>query len=186
MTTLYLIRHGEVYNPEGIIYGRLPNFGLSDRGRAQIEQAAINLTREKNIDTLFASPMQRAQESATIISQQLALRIETDERIIETNIGTFQGKRFEDLPKPYISEGGAHPEIESARSMRLRFLDWVTDVQKRFPDGAVAAVSHRDPIIVALLHWSGGQLDQLPDFALNPGDVYAVSLKTNPEVRALS
>jgi broad specificity phosphatase PhoE len=185
VTTLYLVRHGEVHNPQGIIYGRLPGFGLSERGREQIARAAEILRADGPPTVLYASPMQRAQESATILSEQLGIATETDERIIETNIGTFQGRRFEDLPKPYISEEGAHPQIESAASMRQRLLTWVAEVQERHPKAQIAAVSHRDPIIVALLFWLGQDLTALPNFALEPGSVYAVDFHKKTEVRAL-
>ena len=84
MTTLYLVRHGEVDNPQGIIYGRLPGFGLSDRGREQIARAAEILRANGPPTVLYASPLQRAQESAAILSEQLGIAMETDERIIET------------------------------------------------------------------------------------------------------
>ena len=189
MTTLYLVRHGEVYNPQGVIYGRLPGFGLSAHGREQLRTAAALLRADGPPTVLCASPMQRAQESATILSDALELEIHTDERLIETSIGSFQGKRFEDLPKPYISEEGAHPEIESAASMRERFLAWAADANECYPNAKIAAVSHRDPIIVALLHWMGQDLSALPGFVLNPGSVYAVDLlqsgNENIQVRPL-
>ena len=179
-----MIRHGEVYNPQGIIYGRLPGFGLSERGRRQIAAAAEALHAAPPT-VLYASPMQRTQESAALLAERWPLPIQTDERIIETSIGSFQGRRFEDLPKPYITEEGAHPELEGAASMRARFMDWVEDVQRRHPNGVIAAVSHRDPIIVALLHWQQRSLDALPDFAMDPGSVYEVTLCERISVRAL-
>ena len=184
MTRLYLIRHGEVYNPQGIIYGRLPGFGLSERGRRQLAEAADALG-EVPPAVLYASPMQRAQESAAILAERFSLPVRTDERIIETSIGIFQGRRFEELPKPYITEAGAHPELESAASMRARFVSWVEDVRSRHTGEVVAAVSHRDPIIVALLHWQNRSLDALPDFDLEPGAVYAVDFSDVVAVRAL-
>ncbi|MFT5088645.1 MAG: broad specificity phosphatase PhoE [Planctomycetota bacterium] len=189
LTTLYLVRHGEVYNPRGIIYGRLPGFGLSERGQEQLGAVAEKLRADGPPTVLYASPMQRAQESAAILNAALGLEIHTDERLIETSIGSFQGKRFEDLPKPYISEEGAHPEIEAASSMRNRLLDWVADAHARHPHATIAAVSHRDPIIVALLHWMGQDLSALPEFALEPGGIYAVEFEENSDesttVRAL-
>ena len=175
-TTLYLVRHGEVHNPEGIIYGRLPGFGLSERGRRQIARAAEALVPHGPFAALYASPLQRAQESAAILSARLDLAVATEERIVETNIGSFQGRRFEDLPRPYITEEGAHPELESAASMRGRLLDWAAAIRARYPGERIVAVSHRDPIIVALLHWMDAGLEQLPGFALETGAVYAVEL----------
>jgi broad specificity phosphatase PhoE len=176
MLTLYLLRHGEVHNPTGIIYGRLPGFGLSDNGRDQIDHTAQLLKTLGPFDALYASPMQRAQESAGLVSQHLDLPVRTEETIIETEIGTFQGKRFEDLPQPYITEERQHVQIEAAASMRARILSFVTAVYQRYPDGRVVAVSHRDPIIVALLHWQGRQLEELSDFSLEPGSAYEISL----------
>jgi len=189
LTTLYLVRHGEVYNPQGIIYGRLPGFGLSEHGQEQLRAAAEKLRADGPPTVLYASPMQRAQESAAILNAALGLSIHTDERLIETSIGSFQGKRFEDLPKPYISEEGAHPEIEAASSMRSRLLDWVADARKLHPQATLAAVSHRDPIIVALLYWMGQDLAALPEFALEPGSIYAIEFKKGSDeitsIRAL-
>lgn len=176
MLTLYLVRHGEVDNPTGIIYGRLPGFGLSPRGRGQIEAVAGKLAARGPFDALYASPMQRTQESAALIAPGLDLKIRTEERIIETEIGTFQGKRFEDLPRPYVTEEKTHPQLEAASSMRGRLLSFVEDLFEKHPDGRIVAVSHRDPLIVALLYWQGRSLDDLPDFALDPGDAYEVIL----------
>ena len=184
-TTLYLVRHGEVHNPAGIIYGRLPGFGLSERGRRQIARAAEALVPHRPFAALYASPLQRAQESAAILSARLDLAVATEERIVETNIGSFQGRRFEDLPRPYITEEGAHPELESAASMRSPLLDWAAAMRARHPGEPIIAVSHRDPIIVALLHWMGAGLEDLPDFALNTGAVYAVEVGESNRVSAL-
>ena len=176
MLTLCLVRHGEVENPEGIIYGRLPGFGLSRRGRGQIDAAADKLAARAPFDALYASPMQRAQESAEPLASRLGLPVRTEERIIETDIGSFQGKRFEDLPKPYITEEKTHPELEAASSMRRRLLSFAEGLFESHPGGRVVAVSHRDPIIVALLHWQGRPLDDLPGFDLDTGAAYEVVL----------
>jgi broad specificity phosphatase PhoE len=110
----------------------------------------------------------------------------TEEEIIETGIGSFQGRRFEELPRPYITEEGAHPELESAASIRMRFLRWVDRARARHAGERVIAVSHRDPIIVALLHWTGVGLKALPDFPLDTGAVYEVHLQNGIRVNALA
>ena len=120
--------------------------------------------------------MQRAQESADLVAQHLDLPVRTEETIIETEIGTFQGKDFADLPQPYITETKTHTQIEAAASMCARILSFVAAVYQRHPDGRVVAVSHRDPIIVALLHWQGRQLEELSDFSLDTGSAYEISL----------
>jgi broad specificity phosphatase PhoE len=176
MTTLYLVRHGEVHNPTGIIYGRLPGFGLSVNGQKQLRRAADILAGHAPFAALYASPMQRAQESAQILASRLDLSAQTEEPLIETGIGGYQGKTFAELPKPYITEEPVHEGIECAASIRSRLLQWVEGMGQRHTDERFIAVSHRDPIIVALLHWQQQGLDELPGYAMDPGAVYQVSL----------
>jgi len=90
-TIVHVMRHGEVYNPEKILYGRLPNYHLSDRGRAQA-QAVADWLALRDIVYVVASPLERAQETAEPIASRLGLPIDTDDDLIEsTNI--FQGQR---------------------------------------------------------------------------------------------
>jgi broad specificity phosphatase PhoE len=177
MLTLYLVRHGEVHNPDGIIYGRLPGFGLSATGRSQIEAAGQALAAHEPFAALYASPLQRAQESAAILAGQLGLPVETQDLLAETDIGGYQGQPFSALPRPYITEQPTHDGIESAASIRSRMLGWAEVMQARHPGQRLVAVSHRDPIIVAVLHWMGRGLAHLPDFDLKTGGVYRVQLK---------
>ena len=68
----------------------------------------------------------------------------------------------------------------------MRFLRWVDRARARHPGERVIAVSHRDPIIVALLHWTGVGLKALPDFPLDTGAVYEVHLQNGIRVNALA
>src|SRR5690606_25191221 len=87
----HMLRHGEVYNPDKILYGRLPGFSLSDLGVRMAETVATSLAGE-DITHLVASPLRRAQQTAAPLSETLGLDVETDERLIEpTNY--FEGKR---------------------------------------------------------------------------------------------
>ena len=184
MKRLYLVRHGEVRNPTGIIYGRLPGFGLSQTGKNQILSAVEKLKLDPP-QTLYASPMQRTQESAKLIGSSLNLEIETDDRIIETQIGRFQGKAFDNLPDPYITEAGAHPEIESARSIRKRFLKFTDYLKIQYANKTVVAVSHRDPIVVALLHWQQRSLEDLKKFDCQPGSVFVLNFEDTTKIEKL-
>jgi len=90
-TVVHLLRHGEVRNPDGILYGRLPGFRLSERGRDQAEVVAATLAGA-DLTAVVASPLQRAQETATLIAAAHDLPIVTDELLIEA-ISRFEGKR---------------------------------------------------------------------------------------------
>ena len=80
-TRVHVMRHGEVYNPDGILYGRLPGFHLSGRGRAQAEAVADALAG-RDIVAVVASPLQRAQETAVPVAAKHNLPVDTDPELI--------------------------------------------------------------------------------------------------------
>ena len=90
-TVVHLLRHGEVHNPDGILYGRLPGFRLSANGRDQAEIVAKSLA-DADLAAVVASPMQRAQETAAPIAAMHGLEVTTDERLIEAG-SRFEGER---------------------------------------------------------------------------------------------
>lgn len=90
-TTVHVMRHGEVFNPEKVLYGRLPGYHLSDRGRAQA-QAAADWLASHDITYVVASPLERAQETAAPIADKHGLSIDTDDDLIES-WNQFEGKR---------------------------------------------------------------------------------------------
>ncbi|WP_219413187.1 histidine phosphatase family protein [Pseudonocardia nigra] len=91
-SVVHLLRHGEVHNPDGILYGRLEGFRLSENGRDQAEIVAKTLAGH-DLAAVVASPLQRAQETAAPIAAAHDLEIVTDERLIEAD-NRFEGKKF--------------------------------------------------------------------------------------------
>jgi broad specificity phosphatase PhoE len=87
---VHLLRHGEVHNPDGVLYGRLPGFRLSDRGRDQADVVAKALAGA-DLAVVLASPMQRAQETAAPTAALHGREIVTDDRLIEAG-NTFEGQ----------------------------------------------------------------------------------------------
>lgn len=90
-TVVHLLRHGEVHNPEGVLYGRIPGYRLSDRGRDQADVVAKALA-DADLAAVLASPLQRAQETATPVATAHGLDIRTDDRLIEAG-NTFEGQK---------------------------------------------------------------------------------------------
>lgn len=90
-TVVNVMRHGEVHNPEGVLYGRLPDYHLSERGRAQAEAVADWLAR-RDIVYVVASPLERAQETAAPIAERHGLTVDVDESLIESR-NVFQGQK---------------------------------------------------------------------------------------------
>lgn len=98
-TTVHLVRHGEVHNPDGILYGRLPGYRLSERGEAMAERLAEHFSQPADdapapdVAVVVASPLERAQQTAAPIAAALRLELGTDERLIEA-ANDFEGMTF--------------------------------------------------------------------------------------------
>lgn len=91
-TVVHLLRHGEVHNPAGVLYGRLPGYHLSDLGRAMADRVAEHLAGE-DVVHLVSSPLERAQETAAPSAATLGLPVQVDEQLIEAG-NVFEGKTF--------------------------------------------------------------------------------------------
>jgi broad specificity phosphatase PhoE len=89
---VHLLRHGEVYNPNGILYGRAPGFVLSDRGHAMAQRVAERIG-DLDITHMVSSPLERAQQTAAPLAEVRGLVPVLDERVIESS-NIFEGKRF--------------------------------------------------------------------------------------------
>jgi broad specificity phosphatase PhoE len=89
-TIVHLLRHGEVYNPQHVLYGRLPNFHLSDNGRLMAD-AAADFFAERDVAAVFASPLERAQETAAPTAQRRGVAVQTDRGLIES-ANVLEGK----------------------------------------------------------------------------------------------
>ncbi len=156
-TTVHVVRHGQVHNPDGILYGRQPGFGLSDLGRQMAERLGEHFA-EVPLDLLRSSPLQRARETmAPIAGRHPDLEVGIDPRVIEA-ANFFEGSRFGTDNKVLFhpsswwhfrnplrpSWGEPYPEIAK------RMLDAVTDAAAAVPAGGQALiVSHQLPIFIA-------------------------------------
>lgn len=90
ITVVHLMRHGEVHNPEGVLYGRRAGYSLSELGRRMADRVAEHLEK-RDITYVVASPLERAQETATPIAVSHSVDLATDERLIEA-ANVFEGK----------------------------------------------------------------------------------------------
>jgi broad specificity phosphatase PhoE len=90
ITVVHLLRHGEVHNPHHVLYGRLPGYHLSANGRL-MAAAAADYFDGRPVAAVFASPLERAQETAQPVADRLGLTITTDQRLIESE-NVLEGK----------------------------------------------------------------------------------------------
>ncbi len=91
-STVHVLRHGEVHNPESILYGRQPGWRLSERGIAMAE-AVADWSKNLSLGAIHASPLERAQQTAAPIAAKHKLEIKSDDRLIEA-ANIFEGKPF--------------------------------------------------------------------------------------------
>jgi len=147
---LHLVRHGEVHNPTRVLYGRLPGFRLSDLGQRMAE-AAVGALAGHPVTALYASPLQRVQESAAPWAEAFGLEIHTEDRIIEPT-NRFEGKR---LNRRTLANPRHWPLLVNPRkpswgepfaSIATRMLAAMTDAHHRTDSGEVVMVSHQLPI----------------------------------------
>ncbi len=154
-TVVHLLRHGEVHNPDRILYGRLTGFGLSELGAA-MAQAAAEALAGRDLRYLASSPLQRAQQTAAAVARAFGLEIACDERLIEpTNV--FEGQPFagggaplvalrawRHLYNPFRPSWG---EPYSAIAERMAAV--LADARDRARGAEAVCVSHQLPIWTA-------------------------------------
>ena len=90
---IHFIRHGEVHNPEKILYGLQPGWRLSERG-IEMAQVVAQWSKNLNLGAIHSSPLQRAQETVAPIIDSHRLQLTTDDNLIEAS-NIFEGKKFE-------------------------------------------------------------------------------------------
>ncbi|WP_079123293.1 histidine phosphatase family protein [Streptomyces abyssalis] len=90
VTVVHVIRHGEVENPGGVLYGRLPGYHLSELGRRMADRVAEHLA-DRDVRYVVASPLERAQETAAPIAKAHGLDVASDDGLIEAD-NVFQGR----------------------------------------------------------------------------------------------
>jgi broad specificity phosphatase PhoE len=160
-TVVHLLRHGEVFNPDGILYGRLPGFRLSDAGEVMAKKAAAWFL-EKDVVRLVSSPLERAQQTAAPIAAELGLPVELDERLIEAG-NAFEGMKVAGgggvfrrpanwwkLRNPLQPSWG-EPYVEIAARM-ITAIEAARDAARGH---ATVLVSHQLPIWTVRLHLEG-------------------------------
>jgi broad specificity phosphatase PhoE len=167
-TTVHVMRHGEVQNPTGILYGRLDGFGLSERGRAQAEAVADALA-DHHIVLVRASPLQRAQETAAPIAARHGLTVETDPDLIES-LNYFEGRRISPgdgawrdprvwwmLRNPFKPSWG-----EPYKDIAARMSTAIDKARAKAAGHEAVCVSHQLPIEILRRHLTGKWLPHDP------------------------
>ncbi|GAA1975604.1 histidine phosphatase family protein [Isoptericola halotolerans] len=169
-TTVHLLRHGEVHNPDGVLYGRIPGYRLSERGQRMAHRVAEHLSdRGRDVVAVVASPLQRAQETAAPVAATFDVELATDDRLIEAG-NSFEGSTIGKRPGQLV-----HPRYwkllwnplrpswgESYVDQATRMRAAVDDARRTFAGHEVVLVSHQLPVWMARLSFEGRRLAHDP------------------------
>ena len=183
---LYLIRHGETdHNAGQLALGR-QDVPLNERGRAQARALAEAFRARDGVVAVYASPLQRAVDTATPLAQALELEVQTDDRLIEMDIGEVEDQTFDqvrerypDFVRRWLSEEAPDvpmPGGESLRQVQERAWPAIEAIRDRHADETVAAVTHNFVILTILCRVLGLPLAQFRRLRHDLGAVSVLEL----------
>mgnify|MGYP002719813277 FL=1 len=163
-TTVHLVRHGEVYNPKKILYGRMPGYHLSSRGNS-MAVATSKFFRGRDVVYLAASPLERAQETARPIAEVTGCEVHTREDVLEAG-NTFEGLRTKGWRSQLINPirwrhmtNPLEPSWgEPYQEIFERMWSAVEDARDKAEGHEAVLVSHQLPIVMVQRHVQGKRL----------------------------
>jgi len=181
MTRFVLIRHASVAGLGVRLNGRKPGIHLNEQGRAEAAQLASRLGRVR-CDALYASPMERTQETAEAIADACGIPYVTEPGLNEIDYGDWTSKTFPELDRSpdwhlYNSSrhGAAIPGGESMPALRQRIAEVAERLRARHT-GVVLLVTHADCIRALVAHYVGASLDVFQRFQVLPSSVSVLSV----------
>ena len=182
-TLVLLVRHGVTPTTGTKLPGRAPGLHLSDAGRQQAETAGQRIAGLGDVAAVYASPLERARETAAPIAKATGNRVRTLADLHECDFGDWTGKNLSVLRKKKEwsqvqrnPSGFRFPKGESFSEMQVRITDALAELRNRHPGKRVVAVSHADPIKAAVAHAMGTHLDLFQRVVISPCSVSAIAL----------
>ncbi len=181
-TLVVLVRHGQTGTTGQVLPGRAPGLHLADIGRSQAETAAKRLAELPRVDAVYASPLERARETAAPIAAARGLKVKVERGLLECDFGDWTGQELKSLMKlPEWStvqrypSGFRFPHGESFAEMQARMVGAIEKLRNAHPGGVVVAVSHADPIKAAVAHAMGTHLDLFQRIVISTCSVTAIA-----------
>ncbi len=197
-SVVHLVRHGEVENPDQVVYADLPGFNLSRRGRRQAGWAGTYLS-PRPIEAVYSSPLDRAMETASVIAAHHDSGVVTVPDLTEwALLGRWRGLRWSDLDAHYPGELDVYltrpPAMdfapESVEDLAVRLSGAISSLSGHHLGSEIVVVSHQDPLQAARLSLTGQPLDRLHEvkprhcevISLIPGTPWMESARRVPNL----
>jgi probable phosphoglycerate mutase len=182
MTTLLLIRHGMTDAVGRQLTGRLGGVHLNEQGRTEVEALSARL-RSTPLAAVYASPLERAMETARAVAQPHALEVIPREALLESDFGTWSGRMLADLDtdvefRRFNSNrsGTCPPAGEHMSVIQARMVNELLRIRDAHPDQSVAVVSHGDPLRAVICAFAGISIDLMQRLEISPASVSVLRL----------
>ncbi len=179
---LFLVRHAITSITGTKLTGRLPGYGLSDKGREQAESAGSRLEGTP-LKAIYSSPLERCTETAEAIAKRHKLSVQTLDDLSEVDYGDWSGKTFKAL---YGSKGWQKlkarpadfrfPNGETIREAQTRGIGAIEKIRAKHKDAAVVVCSHADMIRLAVAGYLGLGIDLYDRITIAPGSITTLNL----------
>lgn len=181
-TTVLLVRHGQTATTGKVLPGRAPGLHLAEAGLAQADAVAERIGGLKQVDAVYASPLERARETAAPIGRARGLKVNVERGLTECDFGEWTGGELKELAKApewqtvqRFPSGFRFPGGESFAEMQIRIVSALERLRAAHPGGVVVAVSHADPIKAAVAHALGTHLDLFQRIVISTCSVTAIA-----------
>ncbi|MBM3718952.1 MAG: MSMEG_4193 family putative phosphomutase [Actinobacteria bacterium] len=181
-TLILLVRHGQTPTTGKVLPGRAPGLHLAETGRAQADAVAERIKVLPRIDAVYASPLERARETAAPIGRATGQRVRTHKGLLECDFGDWTGAELSTLMKKpewatvqRAPSTFRFPNGESFTEMQVRIVSALDAIRAAHPGGTVVCVSHADPIKAAVAHAMGTHLDLFQRVVIGTCSVSAVA-----------
>jgi probable phosphomutase (TIGR03848 family) len=181
-TLVLLVRHGQTPTTGKLLPGRAPGLHLADVGREQAQRAAERIAALTTVDAVYASPLERARETAAPIAAARGLKVQIDKGLLECDFGDWTGAELKKLMK--LPEWGTvqrapstfrFPNGESFTEMQTRMVSAIDRLRTKHAGGVIVLVSHADPIKAAVAHAMGTHIDLFQRIVIGTCSVSAIA-----------
>ncbi len=181
-TVVLLVRHGQTPTTGKLLPGRAPGLHLADVGIEQAQRAAERISALTKVDAIYASPLERARETAAPIAAARGLKVRIDKGLLECDFGDWTGAELKNLmklpewntvqraPSTFTFPGG-----ESFTAMQNRIVGAIDRLRAAHPGGTIVCVSHADPIKAAVAHAMGTHIDLFQRIVIGTCSVSAIA-----------
>jgi probable phosphoglycerate mutase len=192
MRLLLLLRHAVTEHTGARLSGWMPGLHLSERGWEQAGALAGRLAPVP-VDALYASPLERCQETAAALAEAKGLKVETVEDLGEVRYGDWTGRTLKELAKEPLwkvvqatPSAARFPEGESLFEMQARAVLATERLREAHPGQTVALCSHADVIKALVCHYLGMHLDLFQRVEVSPASVTAIAFRPAPALVRLN